>query len=100
MSDALSLVNLGIGGMFLAILFLGLARGSIWTSKSVDKLLAQQELRIKEKDRYIEKLEQINDKVDQRNDLMASKIDNLLEIAKAQGMLDALPPKLGERVVS
>lgn len=97
--DAVLFVNLGIGGLFLTVLFLGLARGLIWTDKSVNKILEQQELRLKEKDRYINKLEQINDKVDQRNDLFSSKIDQVLEISRAQGMIQALPPSLGERVV-
>jgi hypothetical protein len=97
--DAVLFVNLGIGGAFLTVLFLGLARGMIWTGKSVDKLLAEKELRLSEKDRYISKLEEINAKVDQRNDLLASKMDQVLEVSRAHGMIDALPPSIGERVV-
>lgn len=99
MLDVALFVNLGIGGAFLTVLFLGLARGLIWTNKSVERILEQQELRLKEKDSYINKLEEINRKVDERNDLLASRIDQVLEISRAHGMLDALPPKLGERVV-
>lgn len=99
MPDAAFLFNLGIGSALLAILFLGLARGSLWTDKSVNKLLNEKELRLKEKDSYIAKLEEINSKLDQRNDLLASKMDQVLEVSRAHGMLEALPPRLGERVV-
>ncbi len=100
MPDTVLFVNLGIGGVFLTVLFLGLRSGAIWTGKSVDKLMAEKELRLKEKDTYIAKIEQINEKLDQRNDLLASKMDQVLEVSRAHGMLEALPPKLGERVVS
>lgn len=92
-------LNLGLGGLFLVILFLGLARGHIYTRASVEKLMEEKEKRLIDKDRYIIKIEEINDRVDQRNDLLASKIDHLLEISRAQGMIEALPPKIGERVV-
>lgn len=91
--------NLGLGGAFLVILFLGLARGIIYTRKSVELIMIEKEKRIEDKDRYIARLEQINNTVDARNDLLASRIDYLLEVSRAQGMIEALPPKLGERVV-
>lgn len=81
------------------VLYLGLARGQIYTKQSVEKLLQEKENRLVDKDRYIAKIEEINDRMDQRNDLLASKIDHVLEISRAQGMIEALPPKVGERVV-
>ena len=94
------LANLGIGGMFLVVLFLGLARGLLFTKSSVTMLMAEKEQRLKDKDTYIAKIEEINKRVDERNDLLASKIDHVIEIARAQGMLEALPPSIGERVVN
>lgn len=98
-TDILFGINFGIGGMFLTVLFLGLARGRLLTSKSVEQVLDVQEKRLRDKDEYIAKLEEINAKVDERNDLLASKIDQMLEVSRAHGMLEALPEKLGERVV-
>lgn len=93
------LINLGVGSMFLVLLFLGLRSGTIHTKASVDILLEEKEKRIQDKDRYIEKLEQINDKHNERNDQLAGKIDHMLEISRAHGMIDALPPAIGERIV-
>jgi hypothetical protein len=98
--DLALFVNLGIGGMFLVVLFLGLARGLLFTKPSVDIMMAEKEARLKDKDAYIAKIEEINKKVDERNDLLASKIDHVIEIARAQGMIEALPPSVGERVVN
>lgn len=99
-------LQLGIGGAFLVILFLGLARSALYTKAAHDEIVSQQEKRIAEKNEYIEKLEkhnqtlvEINKKVDDRNDLYAAKVDQVLEIARAQGILQALPPQVGERVV-
>lgn len=99
MPDIALLTNLGIGGMFLVVLFLGLARGFLYTKSSVDMLMREKEQRLKDKDTYIARLEKINQKVDERNDLLASKIDHVIEVARAQGMIEALPPSVGERVV-
>lgn len=97
--SAVIFLNLGIGGLFLVILFFGLARGQIYTRSSVEKLLEEKEKRLADKDMYIAKIEEINAKVDQRNDLLASKFDHVLEISRAQGMIEALPPNIGERVI-
>lgn len=99
MPEPLFFVNLGLGGAFLVILFIGLAKGTIYTKKSVDVLLEEKEKRLADKDKYIDRLERINDTIDARNDLLASRIDHLLEVSRAQGMIDALPHRLGERVV-
>ena len=98
-TDVLFGINFGIGGMFLVVLFLGLARGRLLTSKSVEQILEVQEKRLRDKDEYITRLEEIYQKVDERNDLLTKKIDQMLEISRAHGMLEALPDKLGERVV-
>jgi hypothetical protein len=102
MADAgiwLNLVNLGIGGMFLVLLFLGLRSGTIHTKASVDRLLDEKERRIEDQKHYMEKLELINEKHNERNDHLAGKIDQLLEVSRAHGMIDALPPYIGERIV-
>lgn len=99
LADATPWINLGIGGMFLVLLFLGLRSGAIHTRASVDQIMKIQEKRHEDKDRYIAKLEEINDKQGQRNDALASKFDQLLEISRAHGMIDALPPSIGERIV-
>jgi len=98
--DAVLFFNLGIGGAFLVVLFLGLARGKIYTERSVDRILEEKEKRLVDKDAYILRLEELNAKIDARNDLLASRMDKVLEISRAQGMIKALPPAVGERVVS
>lgn len=99
-------VQLGGMGAFLAILFLGLARGKIYTKSAHDELMVEKEKRIAEKDKAIAKLEEvvdkqfeINKKVDERNDFLAGRVDQLLEISRAHGILQALPPNVGERVI-
>ena len=92
------IANLGIGGMFLVVLFLGLAKGLLFTKPSVDIMMEEKEKRLKDKDAYIAKIEQINERLDQRNDLLANKMDHVIEVARAQGMIEALPPGIGERV--
>ena len=98
--DAIQFVNLGIGGMFLILLFVGFLRGQLYTRKSVEIMMVEKEKRLTDKDAYIEKLEEINEKLDARNDLLARKFDQILEVSRAQGMIAALPDKIGERVVS
>jgi len=99
MPNAYSWINLGIGGMFLVLLFLGLRSGAIHTKASVDLLLQEKERRLADKDDYINKLEKINEMQNVRNDNLAGKFDQLIEVSRAHGMLDALPPAIGERVV-
>jgi len=98
--DALYFVNFGFGGMFLVLLFIGFFRAQLYTRRSVEILLEEKEKRLKDKDAYIAKLEQINEKLDARSDLLDSKFDQILEVSRAHGMIDALPPRIGERVVS
>jgi hypothetical protein len=97
--DAVQFINLGIGGMFLVLLFIGFLRGQLYTRKSVEVMLVEKENRLKDKDVYIAKLEEINEKLDNRNDILAGKFDQILEVARAQGMIAALPDRIGERVV-
>ncbi len=99
-------LQLGLAGAFLAVLYLGLARGLLYTKSAHDQLMDIQEKRIAEKNVTITKLEEVNDKlfeinrkVDERNDWLAGRVDQLLEISRAQGILQALPPSVGERVV-
>ncbi|SRR5258706_15437630 len=89
----------GIAGAFLVLLFLGLRSGAIFTKSAVDLITSQYDKRMEDKDRYIERLETINTLYDQRNDLLTSKIDQILEVSRAQGMIAALPPQTVERVL-
>lgn len=99
MESILPWVQFGIAGTFLALLFLGLRSGVIYTRVAVDRLLDEKEKRLIDKNAYIDKLETLNEKLDQRNELLASKISSILEVSRAQGMIDALPPQVTERVL-
>jgi len=91
-------MNLGIGGVFLYVLFRMLSVGKLLTKREFDSWTELNERRHQDKDRYIAKLEAINDKLDARNDLLAKQMEPLLEISKAHGMIEALPPSIGERI--
>lgn len=92
-------VNLGTGGLFLVILYKGLSSGALRTSREFAEKERLQELRLQDKDTYIKRLEELNEKLDKRNDLLARQVGPLLEVSKAHGMLEALPPTISERVV-
>lgn len=92
-------LQFGIAGGFLVLLFLGLRSGTIYTKSAVDKIVGLYQERLQDKNDYIEKLEAINKLQDERNDIFASKIDYLLEISRAQGMIEALPPQTVEKVL-
>lgn len=85
-------VQLGLGAGMLAILYLGLARGAIWTDRSVQKLLELLAKQDAYKDARIASLEQLVSKLDERNDRLSSNVEKVLELAHAQGLVEALPP--------
>lgn len=92
-------LQFGEGGVFLALLFLGLRSGAIYTRSAVTLIIDGYEKRIADKDKYIEKLEQITAKQDERNDLLTSRIGHALELARSSGMIEALPPQTAERIL-
>lgn len=89
---ALFLSDAGIGLGFLIILFWGLQSGRIFTRKSVEMILKSQS-------EYIERLERTNARLEDRNDLLESKIDNVIDVARAQGVIAALPRVISERAI-
>jgi len=97
--DIVPWLQFGMAGAFLALLFLGLRSGAIYTKSAVDKIVALYERSLQDKDKYIDKLETINKLQDERNDLLASKIEQILEVSRAQGMIAALPPQTVEKVL-
>jgi hypothetical protein len=92
-------LQLGVGGGFLVLLFLGLRNSIIFTRGAVDRITDQYDKRLLDKDKYIDKLESLNDKLTEHNDLLTSKISQTLEVSRAQGMIAALPPEVTERVL-
>lgn len=86
-------VQLGLGAGMLAILFMGLARGSIWTDRSVQKLLELLAKQDAYKDARIASLEKLVEKLDERNDRLSGNVEKVLELAHAQGVVEALPQK-------
>lgn len=96
--DIVPWLQLGLGGGMLVVLYVGLARGKIHTEASVEKTMEQVEKRMAEKDAYTKRLEELNDKLDERNEKLASEIGQVLEIAKANGLLQALPPPVRREI--
>lgn len=92
-------INLGIGGVFLWLLFNWLGRGTLRTQREFDESKILIEQLIKSKDERIRKLEEINEKLDTRNDILSKQVDKVVETSRANGMIEALPPTIGERVI-
>jgi hypothetical protein len=97
--DIAAVVQFGLGGTLLVLLFLGLRSGSLHTNRSVELLLAEKEVRLTEKDERIAKLEELVAKLDERNDVLSQTMTHTLEVSRTQGMIAALPTAVAERVV-
>jgi hypothetical protein len=92
-------VQLGLAGAMLSVLYLGLARGRIHTERSVQRMEKLMELRLADKDAIIKRQDELADKLDARNELLASHVGEILEIARAQGMVQALPPHVAKEII-
>lgn len=92
--------NFGLAGIFLGLLFTGLATGRIYTRVSVDKICAMYDKIIENKEKQIEDLISANQDLHKRNELLAGRIGNVIEVSRTQGMMEVLPNKVAEKVVS
>lgn len=92
-------INFGLAGGMLVALFVALRSGALYTSRSVDRIVQSYEDRIKREQDYNHLVMELNEKLDERNDLLTSRIDQMLAVSRANGMIEALPPATAERVV-
>lgn len=92
-------LQLGLAGGMVVTLFVLLSRGKLHTDSAQRQLIEVYQARIADRDKEIDRLREENQRLDQRADILAKQIGQVLEVSRANGLLDALPPPVSERIV-
>lgn len=92
-----SWVQLGLAGGMIVTFVTALIRGWLWTGASVAKVTEQLQLRIDDRDEVIKELRATNKAHDERNDMLAGQIQQMLEVGRTSNAALTALPRVGAR---
>lgn len=84
--------------MALILLFTSLRSGGIMTKTQHDSIIKAKDQYAAYLEAYIVRLEQRNDRLDDRNDVLARGQERAIKVAETAGMVNALPAETAERL--